>query len=292
MEWFKTSAVGGLIMIALLISQHLNAASMASRDNAQVANTSCEWSLIGGKRLLHCDSGETLARLQHRETLVNQEVKIEKAKRLKLKQREVEQPQKKANDLVPHVQEEMMRVVSPDESKSERAIAATDLPEIAVPQPALLKAIHKSETNQTASSGYELATHVPVDLATKQFTKTSNDQILEQQPGPVIAPKVLDEVAVEIARKDAAKPQPKGFMVVGKDDVQRFIEMLEDGTVPANEVDYMRLRKAPFAGRVSFGIFNHMATAEVRREELLVYGIDSVIVDRSSSIKDAIAKLD
>ena len=73
-------------MIALLVSQQLSSASMASamasdgagvQESKPAANTSCEWTRIGGRRLLHCDSGETLARLQQRATLINHEAKAE-----------------------------------------------------------------------------------------------------------------------------------------------------------------------------------------------------------------------
>ncbi|MFT6437987.1 MAG: hypothetical protein ACJAVI_006069 [Candidatus Azotimanducaceae bacterium] len=290
MEWLKTSATGGFLMIALLVSQHLSAASMASamasdgagaQKSKPTANTSCEWSRIGGKRLLHCDSGETLARLQHRATLMSHEAKAEKPKQFEPRQQKFVQPDKKKNDQRPPAQEKMMRLAKSIESKPDLELVKVE--------PETLTEV-RAEITDTSGS----------ELVKKEASVKPNDPVhfkaIEQDLAAVakVSPelKLAPKLIVETQPQEKLAPNPMGFMIVGKGDVQRLMQILDDGAVHANEVEYIRLRKAPFENKVSFGIYSYKASAQAHCKELLTYGIDSVIVDRSSNLNDPIAKLD
>ncbi len=252
MEWFKISACCGILLIGLLFAQLAPAESISSElratDRAAVSNseqklnTTCEWSRIGGKRLLHCDSGETLARRQHRETLAKKAIEVEK-------------------------------------------VIETEKPEQPNPRPDKIKRP-------------EPVRELPTSLAQEKIESTeesnADDTTVVETTVVEIAPdkSTLDDSAVVKKITDVKPPNPMGFMVVGKQDVEHFIEMLDAGSIPEDEVDYMRLRKAPFEGKVSFGIYSYEAFAEVRRAELRTYGIESVIVNRLDATKDRIAKID
>lgn len=228
MEWFRSSADRGkwpivlmfLFLLALAGTGHVSAASEISL-NSQVVNTYCEWTRVGGRRLLHCDAGETLARLQHREALAA-EITMEK-------------------------------VVEPEVQNPSAAVP------LAGESPLL---ITKEETIEVQAVSEAVMTDQPL------AAHTSVDE--RQTP---------ESIALR-------------FMVMSKADHHLFLELVDDGAIPVNEVNYVQLTHAPYAGKMSFGIFSHVSSAEARQAEILNYGIPTVIVDRFPKTKDRIASLD
>ena len=120
----------------------------------------------------------------------------------------------------------------------------------------------------------------------KPVVQSQNIQMASAKKAPELPPE-LPELSEEVDKK-----KPVRYMVIGTEDVHHFIDLLETGAIPADEVNYMRLRKPPFKGKVSFGVFRLQVSAESRKEVLKSYGIDSVIVNRLNSTDASLAKAD
>ncbi|MBL4681430.1 MAG: hypothetical protein JKY88_12005 [Pseudomonadales bacterium] len=93
---------------------------------------------------------------------------------------------------------------------------------------------------------------------------------------------------IEPKKSRIEKPSPanvKGFLVASVDSADSTLSLLQ----AAKDKHFQVLRSAPFANRVSLGVYNTRKFALIRQRAMLKHGIISVIIDRAEGLNKGFA---
>ena len=73
---------------------------------------------------------------------------------------------------------------------------------------------------------------------------------------------------------------PSGYLVASLGDSERVVSILQ----AAGDADYQLLKRGPYVGRVSLGVFSIRANAERRADGVAKRGIDAELIVRASQV--------